>query len=296
MALSRFEYVKQFEHEEKLLPNCWVVIRIDGKGFHRFCNVHAFSKPNDLDALQLMNMAGMTVMQEFNEIAIAYGQSDEYSFVFRREANVYQRRRDKLVSYVASLFTSAYMFHWKRIFDGRSLAMRYPASFDARAVLYPTDENLRDYLSWRQADVHVNNLYNTTFWNLVASGLTNSDAEKRLQGTLASDKNEILFSEFGINYNNEPIMYRKGTILLQKTVCVAGKKQSIIVPIFEDLIGDAFWAKHPEILDKKAKTNDIFELEENVTQPIVVYQLEVHQRRKAGMNKSKDHTSSDEST
>ncbi|XP_320758.5 probable tRNA(His) guanylyltransferase [Anopheles gambiae] len=287
MALSRFEYVKQFEQEEKLLPNSWIVVRIDGKGFHRFCNVHSFSKPNDLDALQLMNLAGMTVLQEFNEIAIGYGQSDEYSFVFRREASVYQRRRDKLVSYVASLFTSAYMFHWKRIFDGRSIAMRYPPSFDARAVLYPTDENLRDYLSWRQADVHVNNLYNTTFWNLVASGLSNSDAEKRLQGTLASDKNEILFSQFGINYNNEPVIYRKGTILLPKSVVSSeGKKQRLIVPIFEDLISDAFWAKHPEILDKKAKTDELYDLGENEAQPVVRYQLEVQERRKAGMNKA----------
>uniref|UniRef100_A0A182MUZ3 Probable tRNA(His) guanylyltransferase n=1 Tax=Anopheles culicifacies TaxID=139723 RepID=A0A182MUZ3_9DIPT len=285
MALSRFEYVKQFEEEEKLLPNCWIVVRIDGKGFHRFCNVHSFTKPNDLDALQLMNFAGMTVMQEFNEIAIGYGQSDEYSFVFRREASVYQRRRDKLVSYVASLFTSAYMFHWKRIFDSRSIDMRYPPSFDARAVLYPTDENLRDYLSWRQADVHVNNLYNTTFWNLVASGLSNADAEKRLQGTLASDKNEILFSQFGINYNNEPIIYRKGTILLAKSVRVKDKKQRLIVPIFDDLISDTFWVKHPEILDKKAKTDDVFDLAENHTQPIILYQLTVQERRKAGHNK-----------
>uniref|UniRef100_A0A182W2D9 Probable tRNA(His) guanylyltransferase n=1 Tax=Anopheles minimus TaxID=112268 RepID=A0A182W2D9_9DIPT len=286
MALSRFEYVKQFEQEEKLLPNCWVVVRIDGKGFHRFCNVHSFTKPNDLDALQLMNFAGMTVMQEFNEIAIGYGQSDEYSFVFRREASVYQRRRDKLVSYVASLFTSAYMFHWTRVFDSRSIAMSYPPSFDARAVLYPTDENLRDYLSWRQADVHVNNLYNTTFWNLVASGLSNADAEKRLQGTLASDKNELLFSQFGINYNNEPVIYRKGTILLPKSVYVKDKKQRLIVPIFDDLIGDAFWVTHPEILDKRAKTDDVFELAENLTQPIVLYQLTVQERRKAGHHKA----------
>ncbi|XP_049289272.1 probable tRNA(His) guanylyltransferase [Anopheles funestus] len=286
MALSRFEYVKQFEQEEKLLPNCWIVVRIDGKGFHRFCNVHSFTKPNDLDALQLMNFAGMTVMQEFNEITIGYGQSDEYSFVFRREASVYQRRRDKLVSYVASLFTSAYMFHWKRIFDHRSISMRYPPSFDARAVLYPTDENLRDYLSWRQADVHVNNLYNTTFWNLVASGLSNMEAEKRLQGTLSGDKNEILFSQFGINYNNEPLIYRKGTILLPKSVSIEDKKQRLIVPIFDDLISDTFWVTHPEILDKKAKTDEVYELGENHTQPIVLYQLEVQERRKAGMNKT----------
>ena len=31
-------------------------------------------------------------------------------------------------------------------------------SFDARTVLYPNNEILRDYLSWRQADCHINNL------------------------------------------------------------------------------------------------------------------------------------------
>jgi Thg1 C terminal domain len=29
--------------------------------------------------------------------------------------------------------------------------------FDARAVLYPSDKGLRDYLAWRQADTHINN-------------------------------------------------------------------------------------------------------------------------------------------
>lgn len=38
------------------------------------------------------------------------------------------------------------------------------------------------------------------------------------QGTLAADKNEILFSEFNINYNNEPPLYRKGTVLIWQKV------------------------------------------------------------------------------
>ncbi len=33
------------------------------------------------------------------------------------------------------------------------------------------------------------------------------------KGTLASDKNEILFSEFGINYNKEPDIFKKGSIV-----------------------------------------------------------------------------------
>lgn len=40
----------------------------------------------------------------------------------------------------------------------------------------------------------------------------------RFQGTLAADKNEILFSEFDINYNNESALHRKGTTLIWEKV------------------------------------------------------------------------------
>ena len=38
------------------------------------------------------------------------------------------------------------------------------------------------------------------------------------QGTLAADKNEILFSEFDINYNKQPPVHRKGTALIWEKV------------------------------------------------------------------------------
>lgn len=47
MAKSKYEYVKEFELEDKILPNSWFVVRIDGKGFHKFADVHEFNKPND---------------------------------------------------------------------------------------------------------------------------------------------------------------------------------------------------------------------------------------------------------
>jgi tRNA(His) guanylyltransferase len=36
MANSKYEYVKDFEREETLLRNTWVVVRIDGRGFHKY--------------------------------------------------------------------------------------------------------------------------------------------------------------------------------------------------------------------------------------------------------------------
>ncbi|XP_055610199.1 probable tRNA(His) guanylyltransferase [Uranotaenia lowii] len=292
MANSRFEYVKSFEQPDKLLPNCWIVIRVDGKGFHKFCNVHAFEKPNDELGLNLMNLAAVAVMQEFNEIILAYGQSDEYSFVFRRDASVYERRKDKLISYLCSLFTSAYLFNWSYIFKDTK-TLKYPPVFDSRAVLYPTDQNIRDYLSWRQADLHINNLYNTTFWKLVASGLTNNKAEERLRGTFSSDKNEILFKEFDINYNNEPIMYRKGTILVRKKVIIPdmGKQVKLIVPLFEDMIQDCFWKKHLELLDERMKSNEVFDLGLQSNHVILQYQIEKYKKQREGSQSKLKETS-----
>lgn len=73
----------------------------------------------------------------------------------------------------------------------------------------------------RQADCHINNLFNTCFWKLVLDGgKTPIEAEGILSKTLSNEKNEILFSQFGVNYNNEPAMFRRGSILLRRTVLV----------------------------------------------------------------------------
>lgn len=38
------------------------------------------------------------------------------------------------------------------------------------------------------------------------------------QGTFSKDKNEILFSEFNINYNALPPVYRKGSVIIRLEV------------------------------------------------------------------------------
>ncbi|KAK8245990.1 tRNAHis guanylyltransferase-like protein Thg1 [Phyllosticta capitalensis] len=215
MNSCRYEYVKAFERcqPDILLPNTWIVIRIDGRGFHKLTAKHNFTKPNDRRALDLMNEAGVGVMRELPDLILAYGISDEYSFVFHKDCNLFERRAAKLVTTVATTFTSYFIHLWPKHFPDKALTPPMP-SFDGRAVMYPSVENLRDYMSWRQVDCHINNLYNTTFWTLInRGGMTGTAAEQRLAGTVSSDKHEILFKEFGINYNNEDDLYKKGTVL-----------------------------------------------------------------------------------
>lgn len=40
--------------------------------------MHDFTKPNDERALQLMDHAARDVMNEFKDILLAFGESDEY--------------------------------------------------------------------------------------------------------------------------------------------------------------------------------------------------------------------------
>lgn len=178
----------------------------------RFCEDHGYQKPNDDRGISLMSQAARSVMLEFRDVALAYGQSDEYSFVLRPSTTLFERRASKLTSLTASLFASSFVYHWREQFPDTPL--RYPPQFDARVVCYPTRETLLDYLSWRQADCHVNNLYNTTFWTLVQKeGKTTREAHQALSGTRSADKHEIMFKH-GINYDKQPEVYKKGTVLV----------------------------------------------------------------------------------
>lgn len=142
-------------------------------------------KPNDNRALGLMTHSARSVMTELEDIVIAYGQSDEFSFVFKRTSTLFKRRArysfyellqtlsilhmllpcfsvfthyissslvfdSKLMTHVVSQFSSSYVYYWKDFFGDQPLL--YPPGFDGRVVLYPSNRNLRDYLSWRQAD------------------------------------------------------------------------------------------------------------------------------------------------
>ncbi|PPQ63238.1 hypothetical protein CVT24_005698 [Panaeolus cyanescens] len=217
MANSKYAYVRNFELPDPLLPGTYMLFRLDGHSFHRFSDVHSFTKPNDIRALQLMDHAAKHVMEEFPDIVLAFGESDEFSFLLRKSTSLYNRRESKIVSTLTSLFTSCYVFYWPQYFPDTPL--QYPPSFDGRIVLYPTEQLVRDYFAWRQADTHINNLYNTTFWALVQQGgQTTTDAHATLRGTLSKEKNEILFSRFGINYNTIDARFRKGSVIFREEV------------------------------------------------------------------------------
>ena len=86
---------------------------------------------------------------------------------------------------------------------------------------------------------------------------------------MSADKNELLFSEFSINYNFLPEIFRKGTVLLwtnrqvskelepsvtgHQTAVNEGmdtsrKSNRVVIGLHEDIIREDFWVKHPDVL------------------------------------------------
>lgn len=94
-----------------------------------------------------------------------------------------------------------------------------------------------------------------------------------MNGSLSKDKNELLFSRFGINYNNEPEFFKKGSIVIRETkehilkrmeerpdtISTTLSKEQVealsegsieTVVLHCDVIRDKpFWEEHPDLLD-----------------------------------------------
>ncbi|MQM17603.1 hypothetical protein Taro_050573 [Colocasia esculenta] len=78
------------------------------------------------------------------------------------------------------------------------------------------------------------------------------------QGTQASEKNELLFQRFGINYSMLPAMFRKGSCVFRDKVEETVKQDGSEKPIKRirrtvrvdhcDIIGEEFWNEHSDIL------------------------------------------------
>uniref|UniRef100_A0A0D9WJ28 tRNA(His) guanylyltransferase n=1 Tax=Leersia perrieri TaxID=77586 RepID=A0A0D9WJ28_9ORYZ len=81
---------------------------------------------------------------------------------------------------------------------------------------------------------------------------------KQKIGTLSKDKNELLFQQFQLNYNNEPAMFRKGSCTYRQKVeeyvevegseNITRERWDVIVEHVD--LGMEFWRKRPYILSR----------------------------------------------
>jgi tRNA(His) guanylyltransferase len=66
--------------------------------------------------------------------------------VFRKDAQLYKRRGEKIITTLASCFTAHYILNFEKLLGKK---MEGIPTFDGRWVVYPDKAILKDYLSWR---------------------------------------------------------------------------------------------------------------------------------------------------
>ncbi|KAJ7948127.1 tRNA(His) guanylyltransferase [Quillaja saponaria] len=196
-----------------------IVVRIDGRDFRRFYEVHELQNPNDKKALNLMNFCARGTLEEYPDIVFAYGFSDEFSFVFKKTSKFYQWRASKVIS-CASI------------------------------------EVLQAYFLWRQNVCHINNQYDECYWRLVERGMTGMEARAYLAAE-KRDKNDVLFYEFSFNYNKVDDIFRQGSCVFKEEVedivkynedgaPVKRLRRETIIVHSKKIASKSFWQKTPD--------------------------------------------------
>jgi tRNA(His) 5'-end guanylyltransferase len=203
--------MKDFEQREagrrflSMLPIC---VRLDGKCFHNYTK--GMERPYDKRLSDVMVAVTKFLVEETNA-CMGYVQSDEISLVLYSDSYnsqiYYDGKIAKIVSVVASLCTAKF----------NELAMKAGLSdklafFDCRAWQVPNLVEAANAFLWRELDSSKNSIS-------MASRAYFS--HKALMNKTGSEMQEMLFSQKGINWNDYPSFFKRGTFVQRRTTTKA---------------------------------------------------------------------------
>jgi tRNA(His) 5'-end guanylyltransferase len=191
-----------------------LVIRIDGRAFHRF--TRDLERPYCRALADALDEAALQLASEMIGCRFAYGQSDEYSFVLTDTepadaALWFDGNVQKIVSVSASLFTAAF----NKAYSGPE-----PGAFDSRLLVIAQRSEVEKYLLWRQLDASANSL------NMLASA---HFAHKELVGKSTAEKHDLLHAK-GVNWAKQPADFKRGRAIIRESV--SGWRIDRDIPIF----------------------------------------------------------------
>lgn len=191
--------IYETSHDFCVLPNVYMVARIDGRGFTRLTKeVHAFEKPFDEKFRDIMIHTVKHLMNCGFKVIYGFTESDEISLLFDFHEDTFSRKLRKYNSVLASEASAKF-----------SLLLGDIGAFDCRISQLPREQDVIDYFRWRNEDAHRNALNAHCYWLLRNKGQSATKATKRIKGKSTSFKNELLF-ENGINFNELPSWQKRG--------------------------------------------------------------------------------------
>lgn len=185
--------------DQCVLPNMYMVARIDGRSFTRLTKeLHNFKRPFDETFRDLMIETTKHLLESDFNIIYGYTQSDEISLLFALNESLFGRKLRKFNSVLAGEASAKF-----------SLLLGDIGVFDCRISQIPTKDLVVDYFRWRNEDAFKNALGAHSYWKLRANGKSVNEATNTLHGMSVADKNELLFKN-GINFNELPSWQKRG--------------------------------------------------------------------------------------
>ena len=186
--------------DQFVLPEVYMVARLDGRGFTKLTKVEMdFERPFDVRFRDAMVNTVKHLMNCGFKVVYGYTQSDEISLLFAADENAFGRKMRKYNSVLAGEASSFF-----------SLELQARGVFDCRICQLPSVKNVIDYFRWRNEDAHRNSLNAHCYWLLRKLGKSARQATAELESQTIAFKNELLFQN-GVNFNDLPLWQKRGS-------------------------------------------------------------------------------------
>lgn len=230
--MKKYEYVTR----TYLTRRTPVLIRIDGKAFHTF--TRGFAKPFDEVFSKSMQETMLYLCEHVQGCVLGYTQSDEITLVLIDYKELdsqawFDYNIQKCASVAASMATMAFNRAFKANAEASAefetvyaAALESGAMFDARIFNIPKEE-VTNCLLWRQNDASRNSIQMVGFANF---------SQKQMQNKSNSEVQDMLMLEKGINWNNFPTKFKRGSCCVRVPTDNAERSNWIIdneIPIFK---------------------------------------------------------------
>jgi tRNA(His) guanylyltransferase len=210
-VLDKMMRVYETAHDFSVLPNIYIVARLDGRNFTRLTKEkHQFKAPFDPQFRDYMLTTVEHLMTCGFKVIYAYTQSDEISLLLDLAEDTFNRKLRKINSILASEASAKF-----------SLLLGDMGCFDSRISQLPNLNLVVDYFRWRQQDAYRNSLTSHCYWCLRRDKHSARKATSMMSGLSEADKHELLF-QHGINFNDLPSWEKRGSGLYWEVYRKAG--------------------------------------------------------------------------
>ena len=182
-----------------------VIVRLDGRTFHRLAHMLGLAKPFDGRFSHAMSAVCRSLVADS-------GLSPEFAYTFSDEISLYLQklpfsgRVEKIDSVAASFAASALTL---------ALECAEPIAFDARTIP-ATPDYCVEYLVNRQDEAWRNHLNGYCQQALISDGMKPRQAAAQLKGMPANELHDLMHAR-GVNLAKTPAWQRRGVLVYKKT-------------------------------------------------------------------------------